>query len=246
MKLKNEQDAFGHAVWDHFHGTKAFEIIERSDGLFAISGGPTEYLAEADQWNPHVRSALDQHAHGRVLDIGCNAGRHALYLQQRGLDVLGVDVSPLSIELARKRGLRNAQVLSIDDLSPHFGTFDTIVMLGNNFGLFGSAAKARRLLRRFKKLTRSGATLIVESLNVYDTTDPDHLAYLAANRARGRMSGQIRIRARYKRYVTPWFDYLMVSPAELESLVEGSGWRVTRRYPPAGGRLYTAIIERTG
>ncbi|HVJ31374.1 MAG TPA: class I SAM-dependent methyltransferase [Gammaproteobacteria bacterium] len=243
-RLTSEQDAFGHAVWDHYHGTNAFEIIERSDGHFAISSGPSVYLAEPAFWAPHERAALERHAHGRVLDIGCNAGRHALYLQQHGLDVLGVDVSPLSIAVAKERGLKKAEVLSIDELSAELGTFDTILMLGNNFGLFATPAKARRLLRRFKTLTSPGATLIAESLNVYVTNEPDHPAYLAANRARGRMSGQIRIRARYKRFVTPWFDYLMVSPAEMDTLLEGTGWRVAKRYAAAGARLYTTVIER--
>jgi hypothetical protein len=94
--------------------------------------------------------------------------------------------------------------LSIDELPGDLGTFDTILMLGNDFGLFASAAKARRLLRRFKAFARPGAMLIAESLNVYETKDPDHLAYQAANRKRGRMSGQIRLRASYKRFVTPW------------------------------------------
>jgi len=243
--LTNEQDAFGHAVWDCYRGAPAFELIERSDGLFALSNGPAAYLAEPAFWAAYEREALERHAHGRVLDIGCNAGRHALYLQQNGLDVLGVDVSPLAIAVAKERGLKRAEVLAIDDLSAELGTFDTIVMLGNNFGLFASAAKARRLLRRFKAFTRPGATLIAESLNVYETRDPDHLAYQAANRERGRMSGQIRMRARYKRFVTPWFDYLMVSPAEMETLLDGTGWRIAKQYRLEGARLYTAIIERT-
>lgn len=245
MKLTSQQDAFGHAVWDHYHGKNAFEIIERSDGLIAISGGPAQYLAEPAFWGGHDRAALEKHAHGRVLDVGCNAGRHALFLQQHGLDVLGVDVSPLAIEVAKERGLKNAKVLSIDELSADVGSFDTILMLGNNFGLFGSAAKTRRLLRRFKALTRPGSTLIAESTNVYLTNDPDHLAYQAANRERGRMSGQIRLRGRYKRYVTPWFDYLMVSPEEMQALLDGTGWRIAQQYGAGGGRLYTAIIERT-
>ena len=243
-RLTDEQDAFGHAVWDHFHGTTAFEIIERSDGLFAISGGPSSYLAEPVFWGPHERESLERHAHGRVLDIGCNAGRHALYLQQNELEVVGVDVSPLAIAVAKARGVRKADVLSIDELPAGLGTFDTILMLGNNFGLFASAAKGRRLLRRFKMFTRPGATLIAESLDVYTTKDPDHLRYQAANRERGRMSGQIRMRARYKRFVTPWFDYLMVSPEEMAALVDGTGWRVTKQYGGAGARVYTAIIER--
>jgi SAM-dependent methyltransferase len=245
LKLEPGQDAFGHAVWDHAHGTNAFEIIERSDGHVAISSGPAEYLAEPAFWPAHLTAALQRHAHGRVLDIGCNAGRHALYLQQQGLDVLGVDISPLAIAVAKERGLAKAEILSIDELSAALGMFDTILMLGSNFGLFGSAAKARRLLRRFRTFTRSGATLVAESLNVYETKDPQHLAYLAANRERGRMSGQIRMRARYKRFATPWFDYLMVSPQEMETLVDGTGWRVANRYPAVASRLYTYVIERS-
>ena len=99
-------------------------------------------------------------------------------------------------------------------------------------------------MRRFKAFTRPGATLIAESLNVYETKDPDHLATQAANRERGRMSGQIRMRGRYKRFVTPWFDYLMVSPAGDGNALDGTGWRLTKQYQAAGARLYTAIIER--
>ena len=244
MQLKNEQDAFGHAVWDQFHGKPAYEIIERSDGLFAISGGPAVYLSEYPQWRPHETAMLER-AQGAVLDIGCNAARHALHLQHGGLDVLGVDVSPRAIEVAKLRGLKRAKVLSITELSPTLGTFDTILMLGNNFGLFGSAARTRWLLRRFKGFTRPGAKLIVETLNVYETDDPDHLSYLAANRERGRMSGQIRMRGRYKRFVTPWFDYLMVSPEEMETLVANTGWRVSEYCRDDGPRpVFGAVIER--
>ena len=67
--LTDEQDAFGHAVRDHYDGTNAFEIIERSDGHFAISSGPAAYPAEPAFWGPHVREVRERHAHGRVLDI---------------------------------------------------------------------------------------------------------------------------------------------------------------------------------
>jgi SAM-dependent methyltransferase len=190
MKLTSEQDAFGHAAWDHHHGKPAFEIIERSDGHFATSSGPETYLSGASQWQPHELAAL-KHVRGSVLDIGCNAGRHALHLQHRGLDVLGVDVSPLAIETAKLRGLKKAKVASIVELTSALGTFDTILMLGNNFGLFANAARAQWLLRRFKGFTHAGSKLIVESLNVYKTDDPDHLSYLAENRQRGRMGAII-------------------------------------------------------
>ena len=56
-------------------------------------------------------------------------------------------------------------------------TFDTVVMFGNNFGLFGSALKAKRLLKKLHKITTANALIVAESVNVYDTKDPVHLAY---------------------------------------------------------------------
>ena len=192
-------------------------------------------------------SALDAPANVATA-TGARPGSEPSFGEQTGETVAYEDAIAAgredAIAVAKERGLRAAEVLSIDELSADLGVFDTILMLGNNFGLFGSAAKARRSLRRFKAFTRPGATLIAESLNVYETSDPDHLAYQAANRERGRMSGQIRMRARYKRFATPWFDYLMVSPAEMETLVDDTGWRVAKRYEVAGRRLYTAILER--
>ncbi|MDG6899020.1 MAG: class I SAM-dependent methyltransferase [Nitrososphaerota archaeon] len=44
---------------------------------------------------------------GKVLDVGCGAGRVALYLQGWGLDVVGVDNSPFALRVARLRGVRN-------------------------------------------------------------------------------------------------------------------------------------------
>jgi SAM-dependent methyltransferase len=80
---------------------------------------------------------------GRVLDIGCGAGRHALYLQGQGFDALGIDNSPLAVEVCRRRGLLRAQVLPITQVSRALGSFDTILMMGNNFGLVGNPRRAR-------------------------------------------------------------------------------------------------------
>lgn len=242
MRLTNEQDAFGHAARDHYLGKPAYEIIERSDGYFAISGGPAMYLSEYASWRPHEKAALE-HARGAVLDIGCNAGRHALHLQHEGLDVVGVDVSPLAIETARLRGLAKAEVLSITELSGKLGIFDTILMLGNNFGLFASHTGAKRLLQSFCRIVSKSGRIIAETLDPYDTQDPSHLAYHAQNRARGRMGGQIRMRVRYKQFRTPWFDYLFVSRVELEEIVAGTGWVVAEIIHKSGPG-YVAVLER--
>ena len=57
------------------------------------------------------------------------------------------------------------------------------------------------------------------------------------------MAGQLRMRVRYKKYVTPWFDYLLVSKDEMESILEGTDWRVSK-YIDSESALYIAIIEK--
>ena len=84
------------------------------------------------------------YARGRVLDVGCGAGRHALYLQKKGMDVTGIDVSPLAVKICRLRGLRKTQVLSFEQIDKFpVNSFDTVMMMGNNFGLFGGFKKPR-------------------------------------------------------------------------------------------------------
>ena len=180
---------------------------------------------------------------GRVLDIGCGAGRHALYCQQKGHSVVAIDQSPLAIKVCRKRGVKKAKVLGITQVSRALGTFDTILMMGNNFGLFGSASRTRWLLRRFKAATSPHARILAECLDPYTTDNPYHLDYHGYNRSRGRMSGQLRIRIRYKTHATPWFDYLFVSRDEMRELIEGTGWRIVRFIEPRGGR-YVAVLEK--
>jgi hypothetical protein len=63
------------------------------------------------------------------------AGRGALELQARGHEVVAFDVSPGAVEVCRRRGVKDARVLGIDDVGPHLGTFDTVLLLGVNFGL---------------------------------------------------------------------------------------------------------------
>ncbi len=69
------------------------------------------------------------------------------------------------------------------------------------------------------------------------------MEYHKFNRKRGRMGGQVRIRVRYKKYTTPWFDYLLVSKKEMEDILKGTGWRVTR-YMETDDPWFIAIIEK--
>jgi len=239
--MKDRQDAYGHEVYDCLAGRPVYEIVEREDGYIDAhpAGG---YLAPYEDWPPSEKEAMG-YVHGHVLDIGCGAGRHSLYLQEKGFDVTGIDVSPLAIDVCTRRGLRYALVMPITRVTTRLGTFDTIVMMGNNFGLLANAQRAGRLLRRLHRMTSPGARVIAQARDPYDTDNPFHHEYHRRNRERGRMGGQLRIRVRYQKYVTPWFDYLFVSQEEMESILSGTGWTAVR-YLGLGEPSYIAIIEK--
>jgi SAM-dependent methyltransferase len=236
-------DAFGRMLFAHLKGEPdVFDIIERDDGWIDASAGANHYFAPFEEWRASEQEAM-AYARGRVLDVGCGAGRVALHLQEQGLEVTGIDISPLAVEVCRQRGVRDARRLSITQANSRLGRFDTIVMLGNNFGLFGDFRRARWLLRRWRGMTGPEGCITAQTLDPYQTDDPDHLAYHELNRQRGRMAGQIRMRVRFRKSLSPWFDYLFVSRDEMRDIVNGTGWHVALTLD-SDGPTYVAILEK--
>ena len=240
--MKDYQDAHGQAMYDYFKGKRFSEVIERDDGNIDSSDGPGAYFLPYKNWRSSQKKAM-RYVKGKVLDIGCGAGKHSIYLQQKRFDVLGIDNSPLAIKVCKLKGLKKAKVMSITQLNPKLGKFDTILMLGNNFGLFANYQRAKWLLKRFKSFTNNRAIIIAETLDPYLTKDTSHLTYQKKNRKRGRLSGQVRIRVRYRNFITPWFAYLLVSKLEMQKILSGTGWKV-KRFIEDQGPIYIAIIEK--
>jgi SAM-dependent methyltransferase len=244
--VHEREDAFGRMLLDHLEGRRAHEIIERGDGSIDVAGGPKAYFEPFRRWSQVERQAM-RFVRGRVLDVGVGAGRVALHLQQRGHEVVGIDNSPLTVEVARRRGVKDARLVPFADIGPELGIFDTVVMMCNNFGLFGSAAGAKRMLRRLRSLTSDDARIVAGSRDPYLTDDPIHLRYHEENRRRGRMTGQLRLRSRHGLYTGRWFDYLLVSPAEMSELAESGGWRLERIVEPAeqDPSYYVGVLRKS-
>jgi len=133
--------------------------------------------------------------------------------------------------------------MSIDEVNFKPNSFDTIIMMGNNFGLFHSLKKAQELLKRFHKITSPNALIVAETRDPYTTDNPAHLEYHRSNRERGRMGGQVRLRVRLKKYATKWFDYLMVSKQEMREILRDTGWKI-KRFIDSGDSGYIAIISK--
>jgi hypothetical protein len=76
-------DAFGQQL----------ELVERDDGFLGVTEARA-YFSQREQLGPLEAEAC-QEATGRVLDVGCGAGRHSLVMRARGLPVTGLEPFPV-------------------------------------------------------------------------------------------------------------------------------------------------------
>lgn len=242
--MKITQDAYGKQLLAQYNQeVPTAEIIERDDNFLDFGSDAGLYFTEYEDWSDLERQAINR-AKGRILDVGCGAGRHALYLQKKGFDVTAIDNSPGAIKVCRARGFKEALVRPINDVDRFKrDSFDTILMLGNNFGLFGDRENAKAILGKFARITSSDAKIIAGTRNPYRTGDQDHLAYHKLNKKRGRMAGQIRMRIRYGKIVGEWFDYLFVSPDEMRDILSDTDWHIAELINSEEAN-YFAVIEK--
>jgi SAM-dependent methyltransferase len=242
--MRKGTDVFGRALMDWARGGTAPEVIERDDGFTDLSAGHELYVAEFKDWPVPERRSM-RYVRGRVLDVGCGAGRVTLYLQQRGFDVVGLDASSLAIRSARLRGVKRTWCMSIDELSKTISSFDTIVLLGNNVGLFGTPERLRRMLGVWARRTHPGTRVLAESTNPYCGGAPAiDRAHYRRNKQAGRMPGQVRIRSQYRGCVGAWSNWLFVSRNEMRVLLRGTGWHQSRILGGLPSASYVAVLEK--
>ncbi|MFZ3565736.1 class I SAM-dependent methyltransferase [Streptomyces sp. BH097] len=218
----------------------AVEVIERDDGLIRANDA-ARYFSTLEQWPALERWAWEQ-AGGRILDVGCGGGRHAVEWVARGHRVVGLDSSAGAVDVTRQRGVE-AVVGEVPELPEGLGRFDTIAMLGNNFGLLGGPDRAPSVLSALGELASPGALLIGSGSDPGDGGS-DHAAYHARNLRHGRARGQLRLRVRDEATATPWFDYWLAAPDELTALIHASPWTLEtlRRDPDGSG--YVMCLRR--
>lgn len=234
------KDIFGKLLWDYFTKKENEGKIERDDGYLEKSSSD-RYFWPYKKW-PGVEKRAMKYVKGRVLDVGCGAGRHSLWLQQKGYNVTGIDISPLALKICRLRGLKNTRRMSLFSLK-FKQTFDTIMLMYNNFGLAGTIPKTRKLLKDLYKITTKEGIIIASTIDYKRTKNPAHLAYHKRNKKRGLPQGQVRIRHLYKGHPEPWFNLLMVTPKELRELLKGTGWKIKKLIKNKAAE-YIMILEK--
>jgi len=242
--LAETDDAFGRLLLDHMAGKHGQLILELDDGRAGPALPADVFFAEHGEWSAEERRVFES-VQGRLLDIGCGAGRHSLEAQRRGLDVVAIDVSPGAVEVCRQRGVRDVRLLPLAVVDATFGAFDTALMMCGNFGLVGTADEAVRVLRVLHELMPSNGRIVLDSVDPYQDADAGDLAYQERNRGLGRSPGQVTIRLRYGELATPWYDLLNLSAAELEALAAKAAWHLADLVDGEPGEYYAVLGKNT-
>ena len=239
--------AFGESILAYWEGNSdAKHIIERGDGHKREIAVNYLFL-EPSEWSTEEVHALEHiPPESTVLDIGCGVGRVATYLQSQGHKVVGLDACQEAIQIAKARGLQFTYLGNACRLEnpPVFDRFDTIMMLGNNFGVCGDIPKTEDLLTRLNAFLASKGLLIFSCRDPLTTDVPAHLAYHQRNREQGRPPGLVRIRIVYQNLLDEWWDLLMVNIVTAEQILENTGYKKIAVYQEVGSPLYFFVAKK--
>jgi SAM-dependent methyltransferase len=164
-------DLFGKAIFD-FQTNNVLENIITETNISEADEMDVAYLFRSYEEMPNLEKKALQLAKGKVLDVGCGAGSHSLYLQNdKNLKVTSIDISKNAIEACQLRGLKNVKVQNILDLENE--KFDTILLLMNGTGIFGTLAETSNFLQKLKSLLTPSGQILIDSSDIIYMFDED-------------------------------------------------------------------------
>lgn len=202
--LPEQEDPMGAAIRDYFRQGKSAQLKVLSS-LFDDDEMPVAHLFRSYHEMPPLEQRALNEARGKVLDVGAGAGCHALALQERGFDVTAVDISPLSCETMKERGVANVECVNI--FNQRFQErFDTLLLLMNGTGIAGKLSRLPQLLSRLKQLMNPGAQILIDSSDLrYVYEDENGVLDVDLD---GAYYGEVDYQMTYRNIIGKSFDWL--------------------------------------
>ena len=218
---KNDVDIFGKAIKAYFENKDPEDILVHSPD-FDDDVIPVPYLFRTYAEMPPLEKKALQLCRGKVLDVGCGAGSHALYLQEeKKLQVLAIDTSEGAIEICRKRGIRDAENVAFEDLSEE--RFDTILLLMNGTGIVGKMRKLDGFFAKLKELLNPGGQALIDSSDLIYLFDVDEDGGVWMDAASGYY-GELSYSLSYKGERSKFFDWLYLDFDSLSLAASKNGF----------------------
>ena len=160
--MNRKKDPIGRAIAEYWK-TKTADRLRVFSPMFEEDEIPLTTLFRSYEDMPEIeRKALDM-AKGRILDVGAGAGCHSLVLQERGMDVTAIDISPLSVETMKERGVE--KVIEQDFFTLE-GQFDSILMLMNGIGIVGTLERMPEFFKQLDKILAPGGQVLCDSSDI--------------------------------------------------------------------------------
>ncbi len=165
MTTQTSMDIFGEALL-------AFKNRDRREFYLKDEKGEKHIYNLAERFRPYSKlnkseKKLISLSYGDILDVGCGTGNIIPALKKKG-GVVGIDISPKVIEVARKNGCDDCIVANIFTYKPK-GKFDTITFFGNNLGIGGVVAKTKKLLQILRHLLKRNGQILAITHNYNDS-----------------------------------------------------------------------------
>ena len=164
------KDLFGKAILD-FQTNNSPENLITETNISEADEMSVNYLFRSFNEMPKLEKEALQLCKGKVLDVGCGAGSHSLYLQEKGFEVTAIDISENAIKACKLRGLNDVRVQNILDLKNE--SFDTILLLMNGTGIFRTLLETSNYLQKLKSLLNPNGQILIDSSDIIYMFDED-------------------------------------------------------------------------
>lgn len=204
--LSADKDPMGAAISDYFTHQRA-DRLRVFSSQFEEDLIPVKELFRTIQTMPLLERTALQMSEGQILDVGAGSGCHALALQEMGKEVCAIDISPLSVEVMKQRGVKDSHLINLFD-ETFTDTFDTILMLMNGSGIIGRLTNMPEFFQRMKRLLRPNGCILMDSSDLrylFEEEDGSIVIDLA-----GDYYGEIDFRMQYKNVKGDTFDWLYI------------------------------------
>ncbi len=207
-------DIYGQALQDFFDG-KPEEKLWLHNNYGEPEEMPVEVFFRGEDEMPEAELLALQICRGKILDIGAGAGSHALILQESGLEVTALEVSPGAAAVMKKRGVKT--VLQQDIFQYETKKFDTLLLLMNGIGLTQNLTGLEHFLLQAKQLLLPGGQLI------FDSSDIMYL-YEDLPLPKTQYYGEIQYQYEYKNQRGDRFNWLYIDQKTLTKTALQNGW----------------------
>ena len=103
----------------------------------------------------------------KLIDIACGKGRHAKYFNKKGMNVVGIDLSLNSINIAKKDENKNL-IFSVHDMRENYqkNSFDIVTNLFTSFGYFDNNKDEQKAINAMASNLKKKGLLIIDFMNV--------------------------------------------------------------------------------